>query len=138
MEEGMVSDLFIKNIYAVQRNNYGHAIFIMKEIFPGKISKEGQELFIKHVVDTVKESLAISKKFNKTTAFAHIYLNECSLKNFSMSFFKKLSKILCNTFDDTLENLYIYTKSKTFTRIWSIARNFIDKETREKIKQIKN
>jgi len=63
MEEGMVSDLFIKNIYAVQRNNYGHAIFIMKEIFPGKISKEGQELFIKHVVDTVKESLAISKKF---------------------------------------------------------------------------
>jgi len=74
MEEGMVSDLFIKNIYAVQRNNYGHAIFIMKEIFPGKISKEGQELFIKHVVDTVKESLAISKKFNKTTAFAHIYL----------------------------------------------------------------
>jgi hypothetical protein len=138
MEEGMVSDLFIKNIYAVQRNNYGHAIFIMKEIFPGKISKEGQELFIKHVVDTVKESLAISKKFNKTTAFAHIYLNECSLKNFSMSFFKKLSKILCNTFDDTLENLYIYTKSKTFTRIWSIARNFIDKETRQKIKQIKN
>ncbi len=134
----MVSDLFIKNIYAVQRNNYGHAIFIMKEIFPGKISKEGQELFIKHVVDTVKESLAISKKFNKTTAFAHIYLNECSLKNFSMSFFKKLSKILCNTFDDTLENLYIYTKSKTFTRIWSIARNFIDKETRQKIKQIKN
>jgi len=138
MEEGMVSDLFIKNIYAVQRNNYGHAIFIMKEIFPGKISKEGQELFIKHVVDTVNESLAISKKFNKTTAFAHIYLNECSLKNFSMSFFKKLSKILCNTFDDTLENLYIYTKSKTFTRIWSIARNFIDKETRQKIKQIKN
>lgn len=134
----MVSDLFIKNIYAVQRNNYGHAIFIMKEIFPGKISKEGQELFIKHVVDTVNESLAISKKFNKTTAFAHIYLNECSLKNFSMSFFKKLSKILCNTFDDTLENLYIYTKSKTFTRIWSIARNFIDKETRQKIKQIKN
>ena len=110
----------------------------MKEIFPGKISKEGQELFIKHVVETVKESLVISKKLNKTTAFAHIYLNECSLKNFSMSFFKKLSKILCNTFDDTLENLYIYTKSKTFTRIWSIARNFIDKETREKIKQIKN
>ena len=128
----MVSDLFKKNIYTVQRNDYGHAIFIMKEIFPGKISKEGQELFIKHVVDTVNESLAISKKFNKTTAFAHIYLNECSLKNFSMSFFRKLSKILCNTFDDTLENLYIYTKSKTFTRIWSIARNFIDKETRQK------
>lgn len=138
MVESMVSDLFKKNIYAVQRNNYGHAIFIMKEIFPGKISKEGQELFIKHVVETVKESLVISKKLNKTTAFAHIYLNECSLKNFSMSFFKKLSKILCNTFEDTLENLYIYTKSKMFTRIWSIARNFIDKETREKIKQIKN
>ena len=27
----------------------------------------------------------LSKKLNKTTAFAHIYLNECSLKNFSMS-----------------------------------------------------
>ena len=134
----MVLALFKKNIYAVESNNYGHAIFIMKEIFPGKISKEGQDLFIKHVVETVKESLVISKKLNETTAFAHIYLNECSLKNFSMSFFKKLSKILCNTFDDTLENLYIYTKSKTFTRIWSIARNFIDKETREKIKQIKN
>ena len=69
MEEGIVSDLFKKNIYAVQKNNYGHAIFIMKEIFPGKISKEGQELFIKHVVETVKESLVISKKFKRKVSY---------------------------------------------------------------------
>ena len=114
----MVSDLFKKNIYAVQRNNYGHAIFIMKEIFPGKISKEGQELFIKHVVETVKESLVISKKLNKTTAFAHIYLNECRLKNFSMPF--KIDELAFEE-DGNIESRHLTRTSLTGDADWSTS-----------------
>ena len=138
MECSTTQELYDKNIYAIDKNEYGHVIFILKEIIPSKISKEGRELFIQHTINTVNESLKISKLYGKKTAYAHIYLNDCTFKHFSLSFTKKITHILSTTFEDTLEIMYIYSSSKLFSRLWHITKHFIDKDTLAKIKQIKN
>lgn len=138
MEYSTTQEIYDKNIYSIEKNEYGHVIFILKEIIPSKISKEGRELFIQHTINTVNESLKISKLYGKKTAYAHIYLNDCTFKHFSLSFTKKITQILNTTFEDTLEIMYIYSGSKLFSRLWNITKHFIDKDTRVKIKQIKN
>ena len=138
MEYSTTQEIYDKNIYSIEKNEYGHVIFILKEIIPSKISKEGRELFIKHTINTVNESLKISKLYGKKTAYAHIYLNDCTFKHFSLSFTKKITQILNTTFEDTLEIMYIYSGSNLFSRLWNITKHFIDKDTLAKIKQIKN
>jgi len=138
MNNSTIQELYNKNIYTIEKNQYGHVIFILKEIIPSKISKEGRDLFIQHTINIVNESLKISKLYNKTTAYAHIYLNDCTFKHFSLSFTKKITHILSATFEDTLEIMYIYSSSKLFSRLWHITKHFIDKDTLVKIKQIKN
>jgi len=138
MEYSTTQEIYDKNIYSIEKEQYGHVIFILKEIIPSKLSKEERELFIQHTIDTVVESLKISKLYGKKTAYAHIYLNDCTFKHFSLSFAKKLTQILSTTFEDTLEIMYIYSGSKLFSRLWNIIKHFIDKETLVKIKQIKN
>ena len=88
MNNSTIQELYNKNIYTIEKNQYGHVIFILKEIIPSKISKEGRDLFIQHTINIVNESLKISKLYNKTTAYAHIYLNDCTFKHFSLSFTK--------------------------------------------------
>ena len=138
MNNSTIQELYNKNIYTIEKNQYGHVIFILKEIIPSKLSKEERELFIQHTIDTVIESLKISKLYGKKTAYAHIYLNDCTFKHFSLSFTKKITHILSTTFEDTLEIMYIYSSSKLFSRLWHITKHFIDKDTLVKIKQIKN
>ena len=138
MNNSTIQELYNKNIYTIEKNQYGHVIFILKEIIPGKISKEGRELFIQHTINTVNESLKISRLYGKKTAYVHIYLKDCSFKHFSLSFTKKITHILSTTFEDTLEIMYIYSSSKLFSRLWHITKHFIDKDTLVKIKQIKN
>ena len=138
MEYNNTQELYDKNIYTIDKNQYGHVVFILKEIIPSKISKEGRDLFIQHTMNVVNESLKISKMHNKKTSYAHIYLNGCTLKHFSLSFTKKITHILTTTFEDTLEIMYIYSSSKLFSRLWNITKHFIDKDTLVKIKQIKN
>lgn len=138
MNNSTIQELYNKNIYTIEKNQYGHVIFILKEIIPSKISKEGRDLFIQHTINIVNESLKVSKLYGKKTAYAHIYLNDCTFKHFSLSFTKKITHILSTTFEDTLEIMYIYSSSKLFSRLWHITKHFIDKDTLLKIKQIKN
>ena len=85
MEYSNTQELYDKNIYSIDKNQYGHVVFIIKEIIPSKISNEDRELFIQHTMNVVNESLKISKMHNKKTSYAHIYLNGCTLKHFSLS-----------------------------------------------------
>ena len=125
--------LLKNNIYTLDKDNFGHVVIIVKDFIPGQINKHNREIFIKYIVFTIQESLIISKKYNKTTAFTHLYLNNCTKNHFSFSLFKKINKILANEFEDTMENLYIYNNSNMFANIWKIIRNFIDHDTRNRI-----
>ena len=68
MEYSTTQEIYDKNIYSKEKEQYGHVIFILKEIIPSKLSKEERELFIQHTIDTVIESLKISKLYGKKTA----------------------------------------------------------------------
>jgi len=125
--------LLKKNIYTIDKDNFGHAVIILKDFIPGELNKYNREIFIKYIVFVVQESLILSKKHKKSTAFTHLYLNNCTKNNFSFSLFKKINKMLANEFEDTMENLYIYNNSNMFTNIWKVIRNFIDRDTRNRI-----
>ena len=125
--------LLKKNIYTIDKGNFGHAVIILKDFIPGNLNKHNREIFIKYIVFAIQESLILSKKYKKSTAFTHLYLNNCTKNNFSFSLFKKINKILANEFEDTMENLYIYNNSNMFTNIWKVIRNFIDRDTRNRI-----
>ena len=125
--------LLKKNIFVFERENMGHMVLVLKDFYPCNINKQNREIFIKYIICATEESIAISKKYNKSTSFTHLYLNNCSAKNFSLGFFKKINKILSDRFDDTVENLYIYNNSTIFSNVWKVIRNFIDKDTRNRI-----
>ena len=125
--------LLKKNIYTIDKDNFGHAVIILKDFIPRELNKYNREIFIKYIVFVVQESLILSKKHKKSTAFTHLYLNNCTKNNFSFSLFKKINKMLANEFEDTMENLYIYNNSNMFTNIWKVIRNFIDRDTRNRI-----
>lgn len=128
--------LLKNNIYVTEKNDIGHSIFILKYFFPGKINKKLREIFIEYIVCVIRKSLSISKKYDKKTGYAHIYLNNCSNKNFSMKLFRNINKLLAETFEDTVEYIYIYSNSVMFKNVWKIIRNFIDNDTRKRIKLI--
>ena len=62
-----------------------------------------------------------------------LYVNDCGPRNFSLPFFKKINKILSETFVDSLGEFNIYTNSPIFNNVWKIIRVLIDRDTREKI-----
>ena len=138
MSHELINSTIKKNIYCIDKNEYGHVIILMKNIYPKKLSKFEIDYLLSHLISSINKSLEISKKYSKTTGYVHIYLSNCSLKNFSHSLFKRINKVLTDTFEDTLEYCYIYSKSKFFTILWNIIRSFIDPETREKIVHIKS
>ena len=130
--------LLKNNIYVTEKNDIGHSIFILKNFVPGKINKALREIFIEYILCIIRESLNVSKKYDKKTVYAHIYLHGCSNKNFSMKLFRNINKLLAETFEDTVEYIYIYSDSLLFKNVWKIIRNFIDNDTRKKINLIHN
>ena len=67
-----------------------------------------------------------------------MYFNDCSIAFAPISLFKKLNKVLANRFEDTVEEIFIYTNSKIVTKLWNIIKFIVDPETREKIQIVKS
>jgi|TARA_B110000858_G_scaffold176367_1_gene210525 hypothetical protein len=137
IEDDHLVNIMQQNIYAHEKDNYGHAYVIIKEFTPNIYNKKQKEMLMQFIVDVVKKSLALSQKYNKKTSYVHLYLTNCNRRNFNLAWFKKVNHILTNTFEDTLESLYLYSDSNLFSNLWKLVKNFIDKDTREKIVLIK-
>ena len=121
------------NIYTIEKNSIGYAVIILKDFIPCEIHVNHKNLFLEHIVNTVKKSLEISKKYNKLNGVVDLYVNDCGPRNFSLPFFKKINKILSETFVDSLGEFNIYSNSPIFNNVWKIIRVLIDRDTREKI-----
>jgi hypothetical protein len=67
-----------------------------------------------------------------------VYFNDCSLTNAPISLFKKLNKVLTSRFEDTVEEIFIYSNSKLISKLWSMIKFIVDSDTREKIRIVKN
>ena len=93
-------------------------------------------MIIDYIIKVTRESLIISDKNNNKTSYVHLYLTNCTRQNFNLGWFKKINNVFSNTFEDTLEFMYIYADSQLFINLWKIIRNFIDKDTKKKISLI--
>lgn len=127
------SDILDKNIYIHEKDQYGHLVIILKELICIKNNKENIQLFINKIIKEVKNSLEISKKYGKKRGYVHVYFNDCSLTNAPISLFKKLNKVLTSQFEDTVEQIFIYSNSKFIKNLWTIIKFIVDADTREKV-----
>lgn len=130
------SELLKKNIYSIEKDEWGHTIILFNSLESIKPTKIFKETLINHIIDEVANALAISKKFNKDSSYVHLYTYGKLPSNFSISFYKKLITRLCNIYVDSLEAAYIYDAPAIATNLWDVIKLFIDPCTRKKIHMI--
>lgn len=132
-----IINLLEKSIYIHEKNEYGHLVIILKDLIGIKTSKSNVEIFINKVIDQVEKSLAISQKYGNDKGYVHIYFNDCSLRNAPLSLFKKLNNVLSTRFEDTVKEIFIYSKSNIVSKFWRMIKFIVDADTRDKIRIVK-
>lgn len=133
-----VNMLLDKNIYIHDKNEFGHLVIVLKDLVGIKTNKTNVQLFIDKVSVEVEKSLEISNKYGKKRGYVHVYFNDCSVTNAPISLFKKLNKVLTSKYEDTVEEIFIYSNSQMIKKLWSIIKFIVDSDTRNKIKIITN
>lgn len=133
-----VNMLLDKNIYIHDKNEFGHLVIVLKDLVSIKTNKTNVKLFIDKVSLEVGKSLEISKKYDKKRGYVHVYFNDCSISNAPISLFKKLNKVLTSKYEDTVEEIFIYSNSQMIKKLWSVIKFIVDFDTRNKIKIITN
>ena len=79
------------------------------------------------------ECLKVSKQNNKKTYTVHVYLENVSMRHFSLSLFKKINKKLEENLEDVLNTCYIYNATNITKKIFSIIYPFLNNDTKKKI-----
>jgi hypothetical protein len=125
-------ELMRKNVYTCEKDSFGHVYVIINKFTPSKYTKKQKQMIIEYIIKVKRESLVMSN-----TSYVHLYLTNCRRENFNLAWFKKINTVFSETFEDTLEYMYIYYDSNLFSTVWKIIKNFIDKDTRDKIRLIK-
>ena len=117
---------------AKEYNNYGNICFYAKNIDLKKLKNKHNE-FVDYVYLTCLEALQISKKNKNTTYTVHVYLENVTMKHFSLSLFKKLNKKLEENTEDVLNVCYLYNATTTTKKIFNIISPFLNSDTRKKL-----
>jgi len=133
VDDNKIIDIMRKNIYTYEKEGHGHVCIIINNFTPAKYTKKQKLMIVEYIVQVTSESLVISNNNNNKTSYVHLYLTNCRRENFNLAWFKKINTKLTESFEDTLESMFIYTDSDLFSTFWKIIKNFIDKDTRDKI-----
>jgi predicted HNH restriction endonuclease len=133
LDNNQLKDIMKKNIYMLEKDGYGHMYIITSSFTISEYLKSQKMMIIDYIIKITKDALIASNNNNNKTTYVHLYLTNCTRKNFNLAWFKKINNIFCNTFEDALENMYIYSDSKLFVNLWKIIKNLIDKDTKKKI-----
>ena len=100
---------------------------------------DSHDEFIKHIIKVINSALAISnQQFNKNQFIVNVDLHKLKFKNIEKNLVMNLVKILNKLYPDKLNICYIRGASKFFLNIFKIVSMFIHKDTKAKIKFIKN
>jgi hypothetical protein len=113
-------------------NKYGNLCFYLQKLNLKSIKNNYNE-FVEYIYLCCIECLKLSKNHNNTTYTVHVYLENVTIKNFSLSLFKKLNTKLENNLQDVLNACYIYNATSTAKKIFNIMLPFINKDTKSKI-----
>ena len=133
IDDNKIIDIMRKNIYTCEKDGYGHIYIVISNFTPSKYTKKQKLIIVDYIIQITKESLLISNKNNNKTSYVHLKITNCTRENFNFNLFKKINTIFSETFEDTLETMFIYSNSKLFSAFWKIIKSFIDKDTRDKI-----
>ncbi len=113
-------------------NNSGNLHFYLKNIDLNLLKNKTEE-FIEYIYLCCLECLNISKKYKHETYIVHVYLEKFSMKNFSLSLFRKLNARLETSLEDVLNICYIYNSNEITVKLYKMFSLFINPRTRKKI-----
>ena len=113
-------------------NNSGNLHFYLKNIDLNFLKNKTEE-FIEYIYLCCLECLNISKKYKHKTYIVHVYLEKFSMKNFSLSLFRKLNTKLETSLEDVLNICYIYNTNEITVKLYKMFSLFINPRTRKKI-----
>ena len=113
-------------------NNYGNLCFYVQNL-DLKLLKNKHSEFVEYIYLSCLECLKVSKQNNHKTYTVHVYLENVSMKHFSLSLFKKLNKKLEENLEEVLNACYIYNTTNITKKIFSIISPFLNKDTKKKI-----
>ena len=112
--------------------NYGNLCFYLANLNL-KLLKNNHTEFIDYIYYSCLECLKISRKYNNNTYTVHVYLENVTMKQFSLSLFKKLNKKLEENLDDVLNACYVYNATNITKKIFTIISPFLNRDTKKKI-----
>ena len=133
IDDNKIIDNIRKNIYTCEKDGHGHIYIVLSKFTPSKYTKKQKNIIVNYIIQITRESLVISNNNNNNTSYVHLKLTNCKRENFNFNLFKKINTIFSETFEDTLETMFVYYDSKLFSAFWKIIKNFIDKDTVDKI-----
>lgn len=133
IDNSKLIDEMRKNIYTCEKDGYGHIYIVLSNFTPSKYTKKQKLIVVEYIIQITRESLLISNNNNNKTSYVHLKITNCKRENFNFNLFKKINTVFSETFNDTLEAMFIYSNSKLFSVFWKIIKNFIDRDTRDKI-----
>ena len=129
------TDLYEKYKYICELkefNSNGHICLYIQNINPKIIKKKYDEI-ANFILLACKKALEISNKYNKHLFYCHVYLNNATIKNFSLTLFKKINNLINQMKPDVLDTCYIYGNTTLVKNIFNIIKIFINPVTRKKI-----
>tara|TARA_B100000676_G_C18024261_1_gene814605 strand:+ start:714 stop:1124 length:411 start_codon:yes stop_codon:yes gene_type:complete len=123
-----------KHIADVKENNqYGNLCFYLQNLDLKLIKNKHQE-FINYIYLCCLNCLKISSKYKNTTYTVHIYLENVTMKQFSLSLFKKMNKQLEEKLqEDVLNTCYVYNATNITKKLFYIISPFLNQDTKNKI-----
>tara|TARA_B110001454_G_C12694100_1_gene423552 strand:- start:11 stop:445 length:435 start_codon:yes stop_codon:yes gene_type:complete len=127
---------FSNMIYIRENNKFGNLVLVVKN-FNITTLKNKFDLLVEFIYYSCLEALKISNNYNNKTFTAHIYLEQASMKNFSLKLFKKINKKLAENLKDVLDICYIYGSGAFLLNIFKLLRSLLDRDVRKKIVIVK-
>ena len=121
-----------KMAYIGEKNNQGHLCIKVKHI-DLKYLKNNHAIFVNYIHYACLEALKISYKYKNPTFSAHLDLEGASMKNLSITLFRKINKKLTESLKDVLDKFYIYGNGLILKTMVTICKAQLDPVTKKKI-----
>lgn len=119
-----------KSIYTLNIDGMGTTIIIGKGL---DNFKGGHKVLLEHFIKVIREALDMSVDTEKPVSDVHIYLKDCSFKDFPATVVRKVVKGLQKKFTNTLNRCYIHNLSSVGRKLWNCFKFLTDADTRKKV-----
>jgi hypothetical protein len=128
----ILKNKFEKFCYTRDYNNFGNICINVVDI-KIKDVKGIFNQFLEYLEYAITEAKNISEKYRNNQVCAHLYLDGATMKNFSLTLFKKIVAVLQSAHNNLLNTCYIYNKNPAINKLINTMKCFVEKDIRKKI-----